>query len=81
MKVRVRYWSWFKDLAGSDHEDLVLTPGARVEDALSRVHQLHPELAQARRSTLIAVGLEYQGTDFQLHDGDEISLFPPVQGG
>ena len=52
------------------------------------VGQLHdqilarfPELARARKSTLIAVGVEYQPRDHALQEGDEVSLFPPVQGG
>ena len=34
-----------------------------------------------KRSTLIAVGVDYQPRDYVLQDGDEVSLFPPVQGG
>jgi molybdopterin converting factor small subunit len=34
-----------------------------------------------QNSTLIAVGVEYQSRDYVLKDGDEVSLFPPVQGG
>ena len=32
-------------------------------------------------STLKAVGVNYQPDEFLLSDDDEISLFPPVQGG
>ena len=34
-----------------------------------------------RNSTLIAVGVDYQGPSYRLGAGDEVSLFPPVQGG
>jgi molybdopterin converting factor small subunit len=30
---------------------------------------------------LVAVGVEYQGPEYVLKPGDEVSLFPPVQGG
>jgi molybdopterin converting factor small subunit len=40
-----------------------------------------PTLAGAKNSTLKAVGLEYEDDDFVLSDGDEVSFFPPVQGG
>jgi molybdopterin converting factor small subunit len=40
-----------------------------------------PKLALMRKSTLIAVGVEYQGGDYVLRDGDQVSMFPPVQGG
>jgi len=34
-----------------------------------------------KNSTLKAVGVNYQMDEFMLSDGDEVSLFPPVQGG
>ncbi|MGN6644764.1 MAG: MoaD/ThiS family protein [Verrucomicrobiota bacterium] len=40
-----------------------------------------PKLAAMEKSTLIAVGVEYQPRDYLLKDGDVVSLFPPVQGG
>jgi molybdopterin converting factor small subunit len=30
---------------------------------------------------LLAVGVDYQDRKYILQDGDEVSLFPPVQGG
>ncbi|HMJ66207.1 MAG TPA: MoaD/ThiS family protein [Candidatus Binatia bacterium] len=30
---------------------------------------------------LVGVGLEYAARDYQLREGDQVSLFPPVQGG
>ena len=40
-----------------------------------------PKLAAMQKSTLIAVGVEYQPRSYVLKEGDEVSLFPPVQGG
>ena len=34
-----------------------------------------------QNSTLIAVGVDYQTRSYRLQEGDEVSLFPPVQGG
>ena len=81
MSVTVRYWSWFRDLAGTDHERLELPAMPRLADLLEAVCQRHPRFADVRRSTLAAVGLDYQPPDHPLRDGDEVSLFPPVQGG
>ena len=81
MRIRVRFWSWFKDVAGLSECDLVLEEGATVADVLAQVHHRHPRLAEARNSTLVAVGVEYQPPSHILREGDEVSLFPPVQGG
>jgi len=40
-----------------------------------------PKLSEMKNSTLKAVGVDYQTDDFIVSDGDEVSLFPPVQGG
>jgi molybdopterin converting factor small subunit len=81
LTVTLRYWSWFRDLAGTDREQFDLPGGSVLADLLARVHQRHPRLAAARNSTLVAVGVEYQPPTHALRDGDEVSLFPPVQGG
>lgn len=81
MKISVRYWSWFKDLAGTDHEVHALPAQARLGDLLALIRRRHPRFEDVRKSTLVAVGVEYQGDDHPLDDGDEVSLFPPVQGG
>ena len=40
-----------------------------------------PKLSPMRKSTLLVVGVDYQSHEYILQDGDEVSLFPPVQGG
>jgi molybdopterin converting factor small subunit len=40
-----------------------------------------PKLAAMENSTLVAVGVDYQPKTYMLKSGDEVSLFPPVQGG
>lgn len=40
-----------------------------------------PKLGAMKKSTLIAVGVDYQPREYVLKEGDEVSLFPPVQGG
>lgn len=79
--VRVRYWSWFKDLAGTDSENYEV-PGASTLETLRRsVEQRHPRFAEARGCALVAVGVEYRPPTHVLQPGDEVSFFPPVQGG
>ncbi len=81
MNVPVQLWSYFRDLAGTARMEVELPADATVGDLLDAVHRLHPALAGLRNSTLIAVGVDYQRPDYRLREGDEVSLFPPVQGG
>ena len=81
MQVRIQFWSYFKDLTGCAQASEELQPGATIGDLLNRLHASFPKLVAMQNSTLIAVGVEYQGKNYVLKDGDEVSLFPPVQGG
>ncbi|MBN8246651.1 MAG: MoaD/ThiS family protein [Verrucomicrobia bacterium] len=81
MNIPVHFWSYFRDLAGAAQGEVQVPEGATVETVLNAVYAAHPRLGALRQSTLIAVGVEYQGPSFVLRPGDEVSLFPPVQGG
>jgi molybdopterin converting factor small subunit len=81
MRVTVCFYSWFKDLTGCARVEETLPAGSTVEVLLGTVAARFPKLADLQRSALIAVGLDYQGRDYVLNEGDEVSLFPPVQGG
>jgi MoaD family protein len=81
LTVRIQFWSYFKDLTGCTQASEELPAGATIGDLMRRLHARFPKLVVMEKSTLIAVGVEYQGRDYILKDGDEVSLFPPVQGG
>lgn len=81
MTIQVQFWSYFKELTGCAQTSVELSAGATIGELVQRLHTRFPKLVAMQNSTLIAVGVEYQGRDYVLKDGDEVSLFPPVQGG
>jgi molybdopterin converting factor small subunit len=81
MNVTVRFYSYFKDLAKCESLVEFVENGATVRDVLEKVFERVPELRAMQKSMLVAVGVEYQPRDYTLKAGDEVSLFPPVQGG
>ena len=81
MRVPVHFYSYFKGLAGADQTDLEIPDGTTVTALLKELFARHPKLAAMERSMLVAVGVDYQSRDYILRPGDEVSLFPPVQGG
>ena len=81
MKVTVKFWSYFRDLTECEETSLEVNEGETLGDVHAAVMEKFPKLAEMKNSTLKAVGVDYQTDDFVLSDGDEISLFPPVQGG
>lgn len=81
MTIPVHFWSYFRDLAGSTPITVEIPDGGTVEDVLQKVYAVHPKIGALRNSTLIAVGVDYEGPSRVLSPGEEVSLFPPVQGG
>jgi molybdopterin converting factor small subunit len=81
MRVNVHFYSYFAELTGCRQSAEILAPGATVAALLAQLWQRYPRLEPMKRSTLVAVGLDYQLGDYVLQEGDEVSLFPPVQGG
>ena len=58
-----------------------LPDGSTLDDLFKQLAVRFPKLAAMRKSTLMAVGVDYQDRSYVLKAGDEVSLFPPVQGG
>jgi molybdopterin converting factor small subunit len=81
MTVKVQFFSWFKDLAGCAESVETVPSGCTLGQLHEQILRRFPRLAPARQSTLLAVGVDYQTRDYLLKDRDEVSLFPPVQGG
>lgn len=81
MQIRVQFYSYFKELTGCAGTTETLTTGATLGALHDQLMARFPKLAAMRKSTLLAVGVDYQSRDHVLEDGDEVSLFPPVQGG
>jgi molybdopterin converting factor small subunit len=79
--VHVSFYSYLKELTGTDQATEEVGEGCTLGELHHRLIERFPKLDAMRRSTLLAVGVEYQGSDYALREGDEVSLFPPVQGG
>ncbi|HWW01692.1 MAG TPA: MoaD/ThiS family protein [Candidatus Acidoferrum sp.] len=81
MDVSVAFYSYFKDLAGCARTTEALPVGATIGELLRQLAVRFPKLEAMQKSSLVAVGVDYQDRGYVLKNGDEVSLFPPVQGG
>jgi MoaD family protein len=81
MEIPIHFFSYFKDLTGCAQTSAVLPAGSTIDELLNKLAARFPKLGAMKNSTLVAVNVDYQGRDYVLREGDEVSLFPPVQGG
>lgn len=81
MSVTVSFYSYFKELTGCAQTTENLPEGCTLNDLYQRLAARFPKLSAMQKSTLMAVGVEYRERSYILKEGDQVSLFPPVQGG
>jgi molybdopterin converting factor small subunit len=81
IQVTVNFYSFFKDLAGCARFSQTMPAQSTLSDLLKSIVSRFRKLEPLEKSMLTAVGVEYQDRTYILRSGDEVSLFPPVQGG
>jgi len=81
MQVTIQFFSYLKDLTGCTQTTETLADESTLGDLHEKLTVRFQKLAAMRKSTLLAVGVDYQPREYVLQEGDEVSLFPPVQGG
>jgi molybdopterin converting factor small subunit len=81
MLIVVHFYSYFKDLTGCEQITETLPEGSTIDNLLEMLARRFPKFGLMRKSTLTAVGVDYQQGSYALKEGEEVSLFPPVQGG
>ena len=82
MKIKVKLFASYQDLAGKSEVELKVDPGASVATVLNQLKELFPRLSERLGfNTLIALNGEYVSVTSPVQDGDEMAIFPPVSGG
>ena len=81
MKINIKLFSSYRENAGVNTLTLNLPSHATVSTALDTLLQKHTAISSDKEKLVTAVNGEYQDHEFELHDGDELALIPPVSGG
>jgi molybdopterin synthase catalytic subunit len=81
MRVKILFFGAARDAVGHGEIEFALTGTPTASSAFAQVLEEFPDLRRFGRSLLFAVNQEYAEADREVHDGDELAVFPPVSGG
>lgn len=81
MTVRVLLFSVLRDAAGTGEASFQIPEGSGVDFLLNAVFDRWPGLRPWDASLLVAVDHSYVKREATLHEGSEVAIMPPVQGG
>ena len=81
MKIFVLFFGPARLLTGRDEQDLELSDGSTVADAVSVLFCEHPRLQAIKDCLRYAADTEYVEATTPLSSGCTLALIPPVQGG
>ncbi len=81
MKLRVLFFSVLRDLTGHDEIEITCDNVSTVGELLAVLFAKWPKLAEWDASLLVALDQGYVKREALLHEGAEVAIMPPVQGG
>jgi molybdopterin synthase sulfur carrier subunit len=81
LTLTVRLFGRARELAGTDHVELVLSGPVNVGKVRAALLDRHPPLQPLAQRLFAAVNADYAADDRVLTDGCEVAFFPPVSGG
>jgi sulfur-carrier protein len=79
MKITVSFFAQSREIVGKNQMDFEIAEGESVSALLGRIRTQFRDLAGIQ--FIIAVNTEYVETSRQLHDGDQVAIIPPINGG
>ncbi len=79
--VKVKLFAIYQEVYGQEEISFDVPIKTTAEEILDKIITQHPQLANWKPITKLAVNLEFVPPEYILKDGDEMGLIPPVSGG
>lgn len=80
--MRLLFFGPLRDVLGIESETIVVDAPIRMQDLIHRLVQMHPDAAPIIKASAVSVNLDYiDDSSFELNEGDEVALVPPVSAG
>lgn len=81
MRVLVRLFARYAEVAGVEEMELQVPEGAAARDVVRELRQSLPSGHLIPEEPLAAIDREHASLDDQIREGQELALLPPLAGG
>ena len=81
MRIRVKFYSSFREVTGTPEMYLELPVDSTIDDLVDRLLNMFPRMRLQSDERVVSLNKRSVPTDTILHEDDEISFLPPVTGG
>ena len=81
LNITLRLFASYRERVGQSVLELTMPEGATAGSVARWVVDRYPGIVGGASALVVAVNEEYQDHSFELADGDEVALIPPVSGG
>ena len=81
--MKIKYFAWIRELTKNDEEHLDSNEIQNLEKLKKFLTTKYPDLQKHFDQEILrfAINQEYVLENVDLHENDEIAVFPPVSGG
>lgn len=81
MRVLVKFYSSYREVAGTSEIFLEMPEGSSLESLVHRVKEMFPKLKLQTDEIIVSLNKKTEMMGTALKEGDEVSFLPPVTGG
>ena len=81
MKIIVRVFGRYKDIAGTDTMKFDITDGQTIQDVVDFFVQHYPMVEKDKNRMMVTKNKMYTSYNTTITEGDEITISPPVVSG
>lgn len=81
MRVRVKFYSSFREVTGTPEMYLDMPMDSTVNDLVDKLLDMFPKFRLQSDEIVVSINKMSVPMDSNLNEGDEVSFLPPVTGG
>lgn len=81
MRIKVKFFSSFGNLAGVTETEIEVPEGVTLDGVVEAVLQRFPQLHQFQRYMILSVNNRVADGDTVVREGDVVAIMPPLGGG